>query len=42
VAIDSYCCTLWGLVPKDIFTIVAAHEHGLGEMDISKLKIKES
>ncbi|HLP61196.1 MAG TPA: DUF362 domain-containing protein [Candidatus Deferrimicrobium sp.] len=42
VAIDSYCSTLWGLDPKDIFTIVAAYEHGLGEMDIKKLHIKES
>ncbi|MCU0287782.1 MAG: DUF362 domain-containing protein [Acidobacteria bacterium] len=42
VALDSYCCTLWGLDAKDIFTIVAAYEHGLGEMDIKKLKIKES
>lgn len=41
VAIDSYCCTLWGLKPGDIFTITAAHEHGLGEMNLKKLKIKE-
>jgi uncharacterized protein (DUF362 family) len=41
VAIDSYCCTLWGLKPGDIFTIVASHEHKLGKMNLSKLKIKE-
>jgi len=41
VGIDSYCCTLWGLEAKNIFTIVAAYEHGLGEMNLNKLKIKE-
>lgn len=41
VAVDSYCCTLWGLEAKDIFTILAAYGHGLGEMNLNKLKIKE-
>ena len=41
VAVDSYCCTLWGLEAKNIFTIVAAYEHGLGEMNLNKLTIKE-
>jgi uncharacterized protein (DUF362 family) len=41
VAIDSYCCTLWGLQPKDIFTITQAHEHRLGEIDLKKVKIKK-
>ena len=42
VAVDAYCCSLWGLDPKDIFTIVASYEHGLGEIDLKKLNIKES
>ncbi|MDQ1352247.1 MAG: hypothetical protein QG657_2553 [Acidobacteriota bacterium] len=41
VALDSYCCTLWGLEAKDIFSITASYEHGLGEMDLKKLNLKE-
>jgi uncharacterized protein (DUF362 family) len=41
VAIDSYCCTLWGLKAEDIFTIKAAAAHGLGEMDLSRVAVKE-
>lgn len=41
VAIDAYCCTLWGLVPEDIIMINKAKEHGLGEMDLKKVNIKE-
>ncbi len=41
VAIDSYCCALWGLEAKDIITITSAYEHGLGEINLKKLKIKE-
>ncbi|MCJ7583114.1 MAG: DUF362 domain-containing protein [Candidatus Aminicenantes bacterium] len=41
IAIDSYCCTLWGLKAEDIFTIKAGYAHGLGQMDLSKVKIKE-
>lgn len=41
VAIDAYCCTLWGLEPQNIFTITLAHEHGLGQMNLKKVKIKE-
>ena len=41
VAIDSYCATLWGLDPKDIIAINKAHEHGIGERDLTKMKIKE-
>jgi uncharacterized protein (DUF362 family) len=40
VAIDAYCSTLWNLDPKDIFTITMAHQHGLGEIDLTKVKIK--
>jgi len=41
VAIDAYCCTLWGLEGKDIIHIRKAHEHGLGEIDLTKLCIEE-
>lgn len=41
VAMDAYCCTLWGLKPEDIFQIKMAHDHGLGEMNIKKVKIAE-
>jgi uncharacterized protein (DUF362 family) len=41
VAIDAYCCTLWGLKPEDIFQIKMAQDHGLGQMDLEKLNIKE-
>jgi len=41
VAIDAYCCTLWGLAPHDIIAIAKAFEHGLGEMDLSKVQISE-
>ena len=42
VAIDSYCCTLWGLEAKNIIMINKAYEHGLGEMDLSKVIITEA
>ncbi len=42
VAIDSYCCTLWGLKPEEIYTIKAAAAHGLGEMDLSKVVVQEA
>lgn len=41
VAIDAYCCTLWGLEAKDIFTIKMAAQHGLGQIDLKKVKVKE-
>ena len=42
VAIDAYCCTLWGLEAKDIIMINKAKEHGLGEMDLRKFNVKET
>jgi uncharacterized protein (DUF362 family) len=39
VAMDAYCCTLWGLKPEEIFQIKMAHELGLGEIDLKKVKI---
>lgn len=41
VAIDAYCCTLWGLVPQDIIAINKAYEHGLGEIDLGKVQFME-
>lgn len=41
VAIDAYCCTLWGLEAKDIIMIDKAYEHKLGEMDLKKVTVKE-
>jgi len=41
VAIDSYCTTLWGMRGQDIVMIRQGHEHGLGEIDLKKIKIKE-
>lgn len=41
VAIDTYCCRLWGLKPENIMTIKKAHEHKLGEINLKKVKIKE-
>lgn len=41
VAIDAYCCTLWGMEGKDIVMIKRGHEHGLGEIDLDKVKIKQ-
>ena len=41
VAVDSYCKTLWGIKDEEIFMIKFGYEHGLGEMDLNKIKIKE-
>jgi uncharacterized protein (DUF362 family) len=42
VAIDAYCCGLWGLKPQEIIMIKKAAEHGIGEMDLSKIELMES
>lgn len=42
VAADAYATTLFGLKPGDIDSTAAAHKMGLGEMDISKMKIIRS
>lgn len=42
VAIDSYCCGLWGLNPREIMTITKAHEHGLGEIDPARVTVIET
>ncbi len=42
VAIDAYCATLWGMRGEDIFMIKLGSEQGLGEIDLKKVKIKET
>ena len=42
VAMDAYCATLWGLTPQEIHTITMAHSHGLGEIDLKKVSVKEA
>lgn len=41
VAVDSYGAKLLGYKPSDIMPIRLAGKHNLGEMDLSKIKIKE-
>ncbi len=41
IAMDSYCCQLWGLKPEEIVMIRKGFEHGLGKMDLSGMKILE-
>jgi uncharacterized protein (DUF362 family) len=41
VAIDTYCAPVLDIDPAGSTQIKAAFEHGLGEMDLSKLKISE-
>ena len=41
VAIDTYCATLFGYNPEDIVVLNKAYEHGIGEMDLNKIKIIE-
>ena len=40
VAADAYATTLFGLQPDEISSTVAAHQMGLGEMDLNKMQIK--
>jgi uncharacterized protein (DUF362 family) len=41
VAVDAYGATVLGLDPNEVTMIKKAHEHGLGEIDLSKLEIQE-
>lgn len=41
VAVDAYCCTLHGHKPEQILMIRKAAAHGLGNMDLNKLNVKE-
>ncbi|MBC8186379.1 DUF362 domain-containing protein [candidate division KSB1 bacterium] len=42
VATDSYCARFLNLKATDILTLKTAHELGLGEIDITKLKIEDA
>lgn len=42
IAIDSYCTSFLGLEPNDIIMIRKGAEHGIGEMDLSKVRILEA
>jgi uncharacterized protein (DUF362 family) len=42
VAVDTYCASLWGLKGAEIGTLRFAREHGLGEIDLAKVKIREA
>ena len=41
VAIDAYCASLWGLDPKDIVQIRRGAEQGLGQIDPTKVDLRE-
>ncbi|MFH1940780.1 MAG: DUF362 domain-containing protein [bacterium] len=41
VAVDAYTASLLGRQPQNILMIKMAHEHGLGEMDFTKLQVEE-
>jgi uncharacterized protein (DUF362 family) len=41
VSVDAYCATLLNLTPTDVSMIRYASKHGIGEMDLKKLTIKE-
>jgi uncharacterized protein (DUF362 family) len=41
VAVDSYCATVLGLKGEDILMIRKGFEHGLGEIDLKKVRIRE-
>ncbi len=41
IAVDSYLTTLFGLKGSDIIMIKKGHEHGLGEIDLKKVVVKE-
>jgi uncharacterized protein (DUF362 family) len=41
VAIDAYCASLWALKPEDIVQIKRGAEQGLGQIDPSKVVLKE-
>ena len=42
VAADAYATTLFGMKPEQLGSTVAAAKFGLGEMDLSKVKIVEA
>jgi len=42
VAVDAYCCGMFGMKPQDLGAVVAANKLGLGEMDLDKVKVVEA
>jgi len=42
VAVDAYGATLFGFKPQDVGHIKLAHEMGVGEIDLAKVKIKKA
>ena len=42
VSVDAYCSTLLDYKPSDISMIKFAHQHGLGEIDLTKVTVKET
>jgi uncharacterized protein (DUF362 family) len=41
IAVDAYCTGLFGLKPTDIVMINRGYEHKLGEIDLSKVNVRE-
>jgi uncharacterized protein (DUF362 family) len=41
VAVDSFCATLLGMRGEDVVMIRRGHEHGLGEIDLKKVRLRE-
>jgi uncharacterized protein (DUF362 family) len=41
VAVDSYCASLRGLKGEDILMIKKGHDHGLGEVNLKRVRIQE-
>ncbi len=42
IAVDGYCATLLGMKPTDVIMIKRGFEHGLGEIDLKKVRMKET
>jgi uncharacterized protein (DUF362 family) len=40
VSLDAFCCRFLGLQPQDVLMIPKASRHGLGEMNLSRLRVK--
>jgi len=41
VSLDAYCCRFLGREPEEILMIRKAAQHGMGEMSLEKLRLKE-
>lgn len=41
VAVDAYCARFFGLKPAEVFAVKQAYKMGLGEMDLTKLNVRE-